>query len=177
MDPRFFKDLRIRIQAFKFIEIDLKSTRECFFCYSFSCGSRSRWSKKNSDLDLQPCNKGLSWAFSGFFFSFLSLLITDKLKINKEESSKGCVNCQCFVSRNVNKDENVATRARMKKNWTKPPAATYGRIFKFLVSKIGFLGSRNRFQKGNSNTLIDALVTGLLIMRVNLHIFMIKACI
>ena len=33
----------------------------------------------------------------------------------------------------------------MKKNWTKPPAASYGRIFKFLVSRIGFLGSRNRF--------------------------------
>jgi hypothetical protein len=33
----------------------------------------------------------------------------------------------------------------MKKNWTKPPAASYGRIFKFLVSRMGFLGSRNRF--------------------------------
>ena len=33
----------------------------------------------------------------------------------------------------------------MKKNWTKPLAASYGRIFKFLVSKIGFLGSGNRF--------------------------------
>ena len=36
-------------------------------------------------------------------------------------------------------------RERMKKNWTKPPAASYGRIFKFLVSRMGFLGSRNRF--------------------------------
>ena len=38
------------------------------------------------------------------------------------------------------------TGGQNEEYWTKPPAASYGRIFKFLVSKIGFLGSGNRFQ-------------------------------
>ena len=38
-------------------------------------------------------------------------------------------------------------RERMKKNWTKPPAASYGRIFKFLVSRIGFWPSTDLGQK------------------------------
>ena len=72
-----------------------------------------------------------------------------------------------------------AQKARMKKNWTKHPAASYGRIFKFLVSKIWFGGRGIDFrdQKRNLRTLISALLAGVLIMRVYLHISLIKACI
>ena len=40
----------------------------------------------------------------------------------------------------------IAHWARMKKNWTKPLAASPVPIFKFLVSKMGFSGPRNSME-------------------------------